>query len=435
MESFLKRAPREGLTPSHVATQRKDEIAKRPPPVEIDLLQTAQVKTGEHVSVLSANKDLSDCAILHFHKSGRHYVSCIPCCANPDIVMKFNIRGRLPHIAEAGGTIFRQATVSAHLQTIYHKQAKQAHHLKSIPVAEAMQTSQIGRAIIKANEVLASTIGSLMIHVYNDAKKLTLSSFSYPSRIVAARIANAFKINDASGLLQNVGSKDMQYLTPKAHRELLACIVESDRTRMADTIYKDSLALSLRCDGSVDRTQMDKIFVIAKIVTTTGEERLTFLGASEPQVRGAEGVWNSVVELCSKTLGKNNYGSIFRLMSSIVTDGASVNTGEKGGLWRIIEDRRTELPVTTDQPAERQAVDGPDIQPAPLLKIWCCVHRSNLAWQSVSSYVPELGHVFQELISLASFFHNSGLRSRELKKIADGNHLNLLHLPKVFEVR
>jgi len=40
----------------------------------------------------------------------------------------------------------------------------------------------------------------------------------------------------------------------------------------------------------------------------------------------------------------------------------------------------------------------------PLLKVWCAVHRSQLAWHTVSESVFEVKHIFQNLISIVSFF-------------------------------
>jgi len=60
------------------------------------------------------------------------------------------------------------------------------------------------------------------------------------------------------------------------HRELLECIVECDRKRVRDAIVNDRLALSIRCDGSVDRTQIDNIFVMGKAVTKSGKEEQYF---------------------------------------------------------------------------------------------------------------------------------------------------------------
>lgn len=71
----------------------------------------------------------------------------------------------------------------------------------------------------------------------------------------------------------------------------------------------------------------------------------------------------------------------------------------------------------------------------PLLKVWCAVHRSQLAWHSVSESDIEVKHIFQNLISLVSFFHTSGVRTRELKAIADENHFNLLSLPRWTDFR
>ena len=70
--------------------------------------------------------------------------------------------------------------------------------------------------------------------------------------------------------------KGLQYLTPNMHREFLECIVECDRQRVTDEITNKTLALSLRCDGSIDRTQIDKIYVMVKVVTKGGEESSTF---------------------------------------------------------------------------------------------------------------------------------------------------------------
>jgi len=71
----------------------------------------------------------------------------------------------------------------------------------------------------------------------------------------------------------------------------------------------------------------------------------------------------------------------------------------------------------------------------PLMTIWCAAHRSNLAWKSVSESVRELKHIVVELVAISSFFHTSGLRTRELICIAEEKKLNLMRLPKLFEVR
>ena len=49
--------------------------------------------------------------------------------------------------------------------------------------------------------------------------------------------------------------------------------------------------------------------------------------------------------------------------------------GEKAGLWSLLQKERH---ASSDKK-----------KPAPLLKVWCSVHRSQLAWQSVSNTVVE----------------------------------------------
>jgi len=57
---------------------------------------------------------------------------------------------------------------------------------------EKMQSSFIGKSILRANEKLAHRIAGLMFIVYNDAKRLTLSGYSFPSRAVVSQEACRF---------------------------------------------------------------------------------------------------------------------------------------------------------------------------------------------------------------------------------------------------
>ena len=59
----------------------------------------------------------------------------------------------------------------------------------------------------------------------------------------------------------------------------------------------------------------------------------------------------------------------------------------------------------------------------------------DLAWKSVSQSVQEVKSIFSTLVSMSSFFHMSGLRSRALRDIAKSDSLQLRELPKLFEVR
>ena len=112
---------------------------------------------------------------------------------------------------------------------------------------------------------------------------------------------------------------------------------------------------------------------------------------------------------------------MFRRASSFVTDGASVNTGEKNGLWALI-DHDFNLPLG-DEP------------PTPMIKIWCAAHHSQLASKSVTNSIKEVSHLIQQLSSISTFFHVSGIRTRELSDAANAEGRCVLSLPRVFDVR
>ena len=65
-----------------------------------------------------------------------------------------------------------------------------------------------------------------------------------------------------------------------------------------------------------------------------------------------------------------------------------VNIGSKGGLWTLVENKW------------RNNSNKSNI---PLIKIWCAVHRLNLAWKDVSSTVVEVSHIVSKLSGISAF--------------------------------
>lgn len=295
-----------------------------------------------------------------------------------------------------------------------------SERLDALTKVEVTQQAPMDKFISKANENLANKIGGLMVTVFNDVKKkkLTLSSYSWPSRQVAAQKAANFSYNSP---INPNNAFDLQYLTPKRHRDFLTCIVDAHRQDILNKL-RSSKAVSLRLDGSVDRMQVDKIYVLGKIVNKFGVAEDVFLGAAKPEERGAISVLNAVKKALVTTFGNRGLKLLQRI-SSVVTDGASINIGEKYGFWKLLESELKSF----------QSAESP--RSIPLLKVWCAVHRSQLAWHSVSETVTEVKHCFQNLIGLVSYFHTSGARTRQLKKLATDNHLKLLRLPAVYEIR
>jgi len=103
-----------------------------------------------------------------------------------------------------------------------------------------------------------------MITVYNDAKHLTLSANSWPSRVIANQKANRFQYNvddDETGVTYY-----LQYVTPSTHALLLESIVGTHSSDVYQNVI-NARALSIRVDGSVDQTHVNKTYVLGKTVT------------------------------------------------------------------------------------------------------------------------------------------------------------------------
>ena len=111
---------------------------------------------------------------------------------------------------------------------------------------------------------------------------------------------------------------------------------------------------------------------------------------------------------------------ILQEVSSIVTDGTNMNSGERDGLWVLLEKLRQQ------QVPEKESI-------VPLIKIWCAAHHSNLAWKSVTNTVTELKVVIEELKSISTYFHTSGVRTWERKVIADEHYLPVRRYPYTFK--
>ena len=179
----------------------------------------------------------------------------------------------------------RKTHIDNHVKSVVHKECVKADKLARLSSNELQASAPIDSQFIRGNKELANYVGNYIYTVYNDAKRGTLSAFSWPSRVVARNIGSEFDINTE---FTNYEPNDLRYVNPVGHREFLSAIVSSEKGKL-DDILQNSLAVSSRFDGSVDRNQIDNEHVLAKTVNQKGEENLYFLGFEEPNKRGAEG--------------------------------------------------------------------------------------------------------------------------------------------------
>ena len=203
-------------------------------------------------STSSMSKQQND-FIKHFYNNRRHFIRCDACLKYADIVKLYAPKERIPPMTTESGTRYRTGTYTDHLRQKYHCEAVKPLRLSSISSGvKAALGSPIIMSVTKANEKLARKIGGFMLYVSNDAKRLTLTPHSFPSRIVAEILSTNFDMIDDQ---KSINTSDLQYLNPTAYRELLACIVETDKAAFRDKLMKSS-AISMRCDGSVDRRKL-----------------------------------------------------------------------------------------------------------------------------------------------------------------------------------
>ncbi len=131
-------------------------------------------------------------------------------------------------------------------------------------------------------------------------------------------------------------------------------------------------------------------------MSKTGEESLYFLGFDEPKERGAEGALMAIKNAVEKSV---TWGNLFLSISSATSDGTNMNSGSVSGVWTKLSQMRVHLGIMF------------------LLQLL------------------KLHYLIRDASSLASYFHNSGVRTCELHKVAHDNNLKILRLPRYFEVQ
>lgn len=353
--------------------------------------------------------------VVTFRSSNERFIRCDVCQKYPEIVKRY-VPKRPPPITTATGTHYRADVLEDHIKTAYHIECSKAKRISSLNIEE-QECAPMDIAVSRANIKMVNYVSKLMIQVFNDGKRLNLSAWSWPSRFVAGETSYSFESrpeNQMKSIISN--GLNLQYVNPPGHLELMTAIVSSHRQEFLKKI-ENCRTISLRVDGSVDLNQIDKIYVMGKLINLDGTLELVFLGIGEQKERFATGLMAAVDEALKIAVSEPNI--IYRKLSSVCTDGANINIGEKQSLWTLLEAKCKSA--------------GSNI---PLIKIWCGAHRAELAWKDTAKSVGEVRKVLSTLSQISSHFHTSSLRSGELKEIASSDpSFKLLSIPKLFEVR
>lgn len=222
--------------------------------------------------------------IVEFRVNDLRHVRCDYCFKYPHIV-KQHINKNPRAITTLNGTRYFGRVLTNHLETLYHKECAKSHRISLVVSGDA---APMDIAINQANKTQIDRIGKLMIQVYLDAKRLNLPPHTWPSRYVAGEASFAYEsLNQSQSIIPpNI---DLQYVNKPGHLNLMSAIVTSHREEFLQKI-NDCIAISLRIDGSVDFTRIDKIYIMAKLINLDGSAELVFIGIGEQTERGATGL-------------------------------------------------------------------------------------------------------------------------------------------------
>lgn len=245
---------------------------------------------------------------------------------------------------------------------------------------------------------------------------MTLSAYSWPSRYVSSEAGHRFDFDNNFNEPTIPSNINLQYVNQPSHLDFLSCIVASD-TEFKKKL-SSAMACSIRIDGSVDRTQIDKIYIMAKIISKEGELELLLLGVGEQTERKSIGLMNTVKKTIIDNCGHDIYTLVMQIISSICTDGTNLNSGDRNGLWKLFEDEIRALKSRL-----------------PLVKVWCSAHRLDLVWGDVCAKHKTIETALSTVTSISSYFHYSSLRLSELKDTASNNNFTLVSIPKLFTIR
>ncbi len=131
------------------------------------------------------------------------------------------------------GTIPQYGILQGHLERETTQKAAEADKIISLIPSEKLTKLPIENAIMKSSSKLNGKIAGFMINVFSDAKKLTLSAWSWPSCQVANMMAASIDVHKEYAMF-DAPKSSLQYITTVQHKNFLCCFVMADRERIKD---------------------------------------------------------------------------------------------------------------------------------------------------------------------------------------------------------
>ena len=176
-------------------------------------------------------------------------VECSVCKQNCGVA-NGRARGGVCKFADGSGVIYSGKRVLEHHHGKIH-----AAVLKHLADTVSASASCMRSRITNTNDAFFSHVCHLLMVVYNDAKRGTISEFSFPTRVLAATIGNLFKFDRSlpfEPFEPSVGT--CKYVNVTAHRRLLQLIGTAGREALRREFTSGNvIAACAIVDGESDR--------------------------------------------------------------------------------------------------------------------------------------------------------------------------------------
>ena len=383
--------------------------------IQSDPITSTEEDAGSEPTIDKGFSEKYDWVVKRKERRGgndcRHVMYCKICVQFPEIVRVHT--DRFPAICREHGVVFRSALVKSHNESKEHLAClKRYRQIVACKQSALSGETELERLLRLSNKEQEQKIAKLIISAYNDAKR-GLSAWSYPSRIIADKMGDEVNLSQPHQTYEP-NLAELAYVSPTSHRDFILTISKVEKKRRQ--LDRSPLAISLRCDGAVDRTNIDNKHLMMKIVTETGDEHTLYLGFAESKSLGADGLYDAIKSACD--LSGYNWQSLFSQVSSVCTDGENTNTGTQHSLWVLLQNERTSSESNL-----------------PLLKIWCAAHRSQLAFKDMTKEVTEIKHLISDCKAVHTFYNTSSTRTKELKKMAECMNKTVFQYTSVNDIR
>jgi hypothetical protein len=167
---------------------------------------------------------------------------------------------------------------------------------------------------------------------------------------------------------------------------------------LGDILESDCLAIAIHIDGETDKAAISSAAMTLKVtLRSTGKTRFFWLGLVELKSHGATGFLEAFEKAFDRFDRNRPQGTCWaivqKLLAACITDGCSVNTGHKSGLW-----------------VRLRLIVGKHI-----ICVWCICHKGNVVVKRLLLENTDLRQAKDMTKNACKFYNFSSRRTNDLK--------------------